>query len=306
MCNFVLLWQFVFLNQLKLNFCHQSISCSMKNTIVPFLHQTCRNAIYPRSNGVKRFTVPDNLVNWMEKYTEYKPEFYESSSLVGAPYADPAIDDTNFHPIWNSIDGKIDRTSFHGEYEIRDKYPLNVAGRTGVAGRGLLGRWGVNHAADPIVTKWKRSNDGTIVKHTTSGRNIVQMVAIQRRDTLEWAIPGGMVDAGEKATATLKREFIEEAMNSNKVQEIDRFFEKNGTEIYSGYVDDPRNTDNAWIETTAFNFHDDTGDTLKDIKFEAGDDAGSVRWLDLDRNIELYANHHDIVSKVAERLNAHW
>lgn len=47
-------------------------------------------------------------------------------------------------------------------------------------------------------------------------RNIVEMVAIQRKDNLMWAIPGGMVDAGEKATATLKREFIEEAMNSNK------------------------------------------------------------------------------------------
>lgn len=41
------------------------------------------------------------------------------------------------------------------------------------------------------------------------------MVAIQRRDNLEWAIPGGMVDPGEKTTTTLKREFIEEAMNSN-------------------------------------------------------------------------------------------
>lgn len=42
------------------------------------------------------------------------------------------------------------------------------------------------------------------------------MVVIQRRDNLMWAIPGGMVDAGEKATSTLKREFIEEAMNRNK------------------------------------------------------------------------------------------
>lgn len=42
------------------------------------------------------------------------------------------------------------------------------------------------------------------------------MVAIQRRDNLMWAIPGGMVDPGEKATATLKREFTEEALNSNK------------------------------------------------------------------------------------------
>ena len=39
----------------------------------------------------------------------------------------------------------------------------------------------------------------------------LQMVAIQRRDTKEWAIPGGMVDAGESVSVTLRREFTEEA-----------------------------------------------------------------------------------------------
>ena len=29
--------------------------------------------------------------------------------------------------------------------------------------------------------------------------------------------------------------------------------------MYAGYVDDPRNTDNAWMETVAVNFHDDAG-----------------------------------------------
>ena len=29
----------------------------------------------------------------------------------------------------------------------------NPAGRTGLTGRGLLGKWGPNHAADPIVTR---------------------------------------------------------------------------------------------------------------------------------------------------------
>ena len=33
--------------------------------------------------------------------------------------------------------------------------PLNPLGRTGLAGRGLLGKWGPNHAADPIVTRWE-------------------------------------------------------------------------------------------------------------------------------------------------------
>lgn len=154
------------------------------------------------------------------------------------------------------------------------------------------------------------------------------MVAIQRLDNLMWAIPGGMVDAGEKATATLKREFIEEALNSNKgaftwyssdfdfsssyfrflfaVKEIENFFDHNGSEIYSGYVDDPRNTDNAWIETTAYNFHDESGAILNEIKFQAGDDAGNVKWMDIDQNLHLYANHREIVGKVATHLNSHW
>lgn len=71
-------------------------------------------------------------------------------------------------------------------------------------------------------------------------------------------------------------------------------------------MDDPRNTDNAWIETTAYNFHDDSGDILSGIHFEAGDDAGNVKWLDIDQSLQLYASHRDIVSQVAKRLNAHW
>ena len=40
--------------------------------------------------------------------------------------------------------------------------------------------------------------------------------------------------------------------------------------IYKGYVDDPRNTDNAWMETVAFNFHDENNEVLNEIKLEAG------------------------------------
>ena len=67
--------------------------------------------------------------------------------------------------------------------------------------------------------------------------------------------------------------------NTEQMKEmIGEFFEQ-GTEVYkgegnsecngitvtltvswSGYVDDPRNTDNAWMETVAFHFHDDTGE----------------------------------------------
>ncbi len=40
--------------------------------------------------------------------------------------------------------------------------------------------------------------------------------------------------------------------------------------VYRGYVDDPRNTDNAWMETVACNFHDETGEALVAFKLHAG------------------------------------
>jgi hypothetical protein len=64
-------------------------------------------------------------------------------------------------------------------------------GRTGLRGRGVLGRWGPNHAADPIVTRWKRDNAaGQVVRDAETGRGILEFVSIERKDNGGWAIPG--------------------------------------------------------------------------------------------------------------------
>lgn len=80
-----------------------------------------------------------------------------------------------------------------------------------------------------------------------------------------------------------------------------------GVEIYSGYVDDPRNTDNAWMETVAFNFHqDDLLGVLYSVQLHAGDDAKAVKWQDISSRMSLYASHEDMIEKVAQRHKAHW
>lgn len=97
--------------------------------------------------------------------------------------------------------------------------PLNPIGRTGLSGRGLLGRWGPNHAADPIVSRTNDNGD-------------LEFVAVQRHDNGEWAIPGGMVDAGEHVSQTLRREFAEEAMHGIVDSEnLDELW-NNGKELY--------------------------------------------------------------------------
>ncbi|XP_039753454.1 ADP-ribose pyrophosphatase, mitochondrial isoform X2 [Pararge aegeria] len=263
------------------------------------IHYKCRSLVYPRSN-VERFPVPDSKVPWSVEFKDYKPYTYTSPTIDGKPWADSEIGNPVFKPKWNDVDGNVNRKSYTGLYQTKDNYPLNPVGRTGITGRGVLGRWGPNHAADPVVTRWKRLNNK---------ESILQFIAIKRRDTGEWALPGGMVDPGEKVAATAIREFQEEAMNSFEATEdekdqwkekFEQFF-SGGTEIYSGYVDDPRNTDNAWMETVAYNFHDETGSQVGALKLQAGDDAVGVRWVDVTNDLNLYASHKDIVNAVLKK-----
>lgn len=286
----------------------------MRMIFIRMIHYKCRQGFYPSSN-VKRFEVPENKVAWYIECSEYKPIEYTAPNIKGKPWADPDIGEISFKPNWNTIDGNVNRKSFTSDYVInKNGYPLNPIGRTGIIGRGLLGRWGPNHAADPIVTRWKQDIIGVAEVNKDTKKPILQFVAIQRQDSGEWAIPGGMVDPGETISATLKREFMEEAMNSLKKNKAEKekleksmrkFFEQ-GEEIYKGYVDDPRNTDNAWMETVALNFHDQNNSVVGNIKLIAGDDARNVKWMDIDRNLNLYANHSEFIKKTAEKLDAHW
>lgn len=81
-------------------------------------------------------------------------------------------------------------------------------------------------------------------------------------------------------------------------------FKNHGLQIYAGYVDDPRNTDNAWMETVAVNFHDDTGEAFNRVKLQAGDDAGAVTWMEINKHLQLYASHAEFIRSVAEKRGA--
>nr|XP_035952624.1 ADP-ribose pyrophosphatase, mitochondrial isoform X3 [Halichoerus grypus] len=246
-------------------------------------HNKARTSPYPGSK-VQRSQVPNEKVGWFVEWQDYNPVEYTAVSVLAGPrWADPQI--------------------------------RNPVGRTGLVGRGLLGRWGPNHAADPIITRWKRDGSGNKITHPVSGKNILQFVAIKRKDCGEWAIPGGMVDPGEKISATLKREFGEEALNSLQKsgaekreleEQLHKLFSQEHLVIYKGYVDDPRNTDNAWMETEAVNYHDETGEIMDNFTLEAGDDAGRVKWVDISDQLQLYASHSQFIKLVAEKRDAHW
>lgn len=146
-------------------------------------------------------------------------------------------------------------------------WPLNPTGRTGRAGRNL-GRWGENPAADPIV-----------VAGTGTDRCVL---LIRRADTGHWALPGGMVDAGESAPAALVRELAEETgvdLRGRTPKILGR-----------SYVADWRTSDHAWVCTTSALY-----ELAEVTPAVAGDDATDAAWWPW----------HDDVPGLAALLEAH-
>lgn len=80
---------------------------------------------------------------------------------------------------------------------------------------------------------------GTIVRHPITGTSIVpvmpdgRIVLIKRRDTDQWALPGGIVDWGEDIRSTVYRELEEET--GLRVTNIRRL-----VGVYSKPLRDPR------------------------------------------------------------------
>jgi ADP-ribose pyrophosphatase len=229
-----------------------------------------------------RYSVLDQQVPWDIEYPDYCPPYFVSQIVLANDctknpngWADP--EDIALLPM-------APRESFEGvlKHDTAGR-PLNPKGRTGIRGRGLLGKWGPNYAADPIITRINRNT------------GVLEMLAIQRKDNGQWAIPGGMVDKGEEVTRTLSRELQEETGVTLSMEQ--------GKMIYQGYVDDPRNTDHAWMETTAKHLHL-SAELADKMNLHAGDDARTVRWLPLMQEIicGLYASHCSLIIKTLSEM----
>jgi len=251
-----------------------AVSSELANRVAQSIKsRTERPGIYP-----ERFSVPADKAAWNVGYS-YAPEYFVADIVL-------AEDSTKKLGGWADPEdiAKLEREihSYEGDVQFDDQgHPRNPYTRTGLKGRGLLGKWGANFAADPIIS---RINPET---------GAFEIVVIERSDTHEWAIPGGMVDEGEDVSQTVEREFMEEAGAS---------VDMSGAElVYQGYVDDPRNTDNAWMETTAKHLHLD-GELASQLSLQAGDDAKSVEWLPVITETlgNLYASHGPMIRKAIE------
>ena len=191
------------------------------------------------------------------------------------------------------LDGKVvkvnvNRRSHTGKltFDPETNLPRNPLGRTGLVGRGFLGRYGPNHAADALVLRFCPRTG-----------HLQAALAFRDRDK-KWVISGGMVDFDENAIHSLLRELDEETCLDLKKQLKDYFFSSDPHEGESIFkesesmtswvatkrvVDDNRNTDSSWMETLAvvILLNDELGASITKFDPKDTEEIGTASWIDL-------------------------
>jgi hypothetical protein len=262
------------------------------------------------------FTSPKILFNYADKKWNCNPPDYadpntivEGSELYNRLQSEKQIKIRYINKI---KDTNIEYQEYNIQY-IFDKFgrPLNPFGLTGITGRGQLGKWGKNPAGDALVTRI--NSDGNIEILLVIRKKVYNTVNGEKIQIAggEPAIPGGMADPGEsgnKQSESAYRELVEETddeyikavkdkKDKNELQKIVK--EKiagiklnctDAVNIFSGPVDDPRNTDNAWMYTNAIHIHYKLSyDTQPNNAINEETDTRA--WIPLDNNMNLYASH---------------
>jgi ADP-ribose pyrophosphatase len=138
--------------------------------------------------------------------------------------------------------------------------PLNPRGRTGLAGRGLLGLWGPNLSVAVTVV---RTNEGT-------GEPEILLGNTEAATDLE--LPKGFVLPGEAPDAAVVR--VLDAETGWRPPE------GAGEVVHEGYTYAPRQTDHAWVESRVSLIFVDGG--LRRGRLRPGGDFEEIRWWPLE------------------------
>ena len=118
---------------------------------------------------------------------------------------------------------------------------------------------------------------------------IARKILLIKRSSGEWALPGGFINSKEESFTAAIRETKEETgtiIGGNPIL------------IYKGLVNDPRNSQMSWIETSAYLF------IVNELSEVSGrDDAIDAAWLPLNNLPKLYASHDEIVARAIDYLS---
>ena len=189
---------------------------------------------------------PNNLT-----YTDYKnirPYFFHELLLIKNNLPDyiddlvPTIDTYKDKQTYITNDYVLNSIFFeYCDYYINNKLcsamlPANPYGPTGIGGRGILSKWGPNIISSPIITTYSLE------------KNKYEILVIEIKDISNiLTLPESSPDIYESLSKLIVNKFKDEVYNILNIQTSDY--------VYTGYVNDSRNTDHSWIEMCVYHFN---------------------------------------------------
>ncbi|XP_038646188.1 transient receptor potential cation channel subfamily M member 2 [Scyliorhinus canicula] len=264
-------------------------------------HVNARSLMYPDTN-IQRYPVPDEKVPWEIKFDGYAPPTYT---------AETAGDD---HSIGLSKLKAAAKDGSQDKDAVQESLTKNPKGRTGLGGRGKLHCFGPNHAIDPIITRFKRNSDNSPA--VKCGKKVLEFLVV-RYPGEDWTLPAGVLHHGETFPKKMK------VILNPKMLDMFQKLREEAVEVFRGYVDDSQNTDNAWIETLALNFHlKEDNPFINTITSRGGSGISrrmkiplmvdgtvqqlSVQWQVAEQGVPVCILYKDYLQKVAESHSAHF
>ncbi|CAF0787906.1 unnamed protein product [Didymodactylos carnosus] len=196
--------------------------------------------------------------------------------------------------------------------------PLSPMGRTGCRGRGALIRWGPNKTIMAIITRWKKLRGQFVI---VDGQKMLEAMVFKDKLTGDWKLPGGKILGVESPYGAVCRSFnklafqdedSEHSLSLTEKDMVDHFssFADEGRNdntsfeshmVYKGYIDDLRNTDNAWVEAEIWNFHYGTA-----IQFPSLRTDGVALWKDVTYNSRGFLLQTSILREIARIHDAYF
>eukprot|EP00041_Stephanoeca_diplocostata_P039357 m.1618112 g.1618112 ORF g.1618112 m.1618112 type:complete len:2175 (-) comp25376_c1_seq2:5314-11838(-) len=256
----------------------------------------------------RRVDVPADVLSWDVEWPEYDPPEYTAPYVLHFGPDSPSKFFKWAHPenVSDAIKKGLIAESATNTPIIVDGVPRNPFGRTGLRGRGLLGKWGPNQATDQIVTRWKRNNRYMQIERR--GKPVLEVVLCKRKQGGEWSLPGSFA-LKDGVNPLIRKAFGLDAKSleeNEDLQEVEQIL-KTSQVFYHGQTCDARDTDNAWVESKIVHVHDNTGILSKYEMTESIDPGVEfVSWGVVHHDIKLFANHAKVLENLAKKMNAYW
>ena len=271
---------------------------------------------------IARIEVPDNKVNWytpFDNYIEKRPYYIHPDIIENLKLNEdnpnrwtephniynPQYYYKNLNVINDSITKLKERITYVNGYKQTllgagiifnaDNMPINPVGRTGLYGPGILGKNGPNQINNVIITRFTQFD---IVRLCNTLRNFrcfkkffkelilelscLEGLVIVRKNTNKWEIP-------------MKEDF-------SKIEDLNLF---NGNIIYRGYLDDSRNTDSRWLESTVIHYHSDDAKSKEfsfDSVYDNNTNVEEIVWVKISILDPIYKDIYSNKSPISYQL----